>query len=925
MSAGLELTQKCVSLDLATMLNFLAGVPGWVWGVVGVVAIALTIYYGRKAATRRQVRAEVERAQRPDAAVSYKDEPLVSYKTFYGDEIGERHEFKFVGERAELVRVGAKDEVEKSKPLAAIVDFITGPEQMLVVCGSGGLGKSRLLIEAAKVKPRVRFAQTRLFGKNLAGLTALLRDKAKKDDVIVFDDCHEYATEFEALLGAALRAGAKVIAATRYLSSIEKALEATHVRPEVVELGRMVNAATIVPAREDVLTDIARLSEGNPALAVAAYLYWLRLPDGEKTLVGIPDSFGLLKKVFDDLVKAGGAHAREFLGELSVRRGLFEHELKSSEYKKLLAVLKGMGYVSSWAVGDENGYRVVPDKLRDYIIQTVYVLNGELMPEFDRVINDLPDTDAVNVIDMLAIQYRETRQEAWKQACARLLSKYADKEHGPGIGFGANIQRKPLELLIDIGYEAWESFGDLRLVVDVLGDFCAGAEKLESIETLNKAAMFYHKTGEPDRALKCYEKGLTVAERDGDKLGAAAFLGNIGLVWKDKGEWDKALEYHEKALNLYRRLGDRQGEAGQLGNIGNVYHLKGEWDKALASFEKVLKVFDELGAKQEQASVLDNIGLVWKDKGEWDKALEYHEKSARMHHAMGSLLNEAQALGNIGLVWQRKGEWDRALEYQEKALRLDREVGNKLGEARTLGNIGLVWQAKGEWDKALEYHEKSAMMHHEMGNLLNEAHALGNIGLVWKNKGAWDKALDYQEKCLRVRQEIGDRQGVAIALGNIGNVYHLKGEWHSALEYLEKGMRIQEEIGDRQGVAAKLGNIGLVWKSRGEWDKALKFFSEAVAIQQQMGNTQGQASQFGNIGNTLVRMGRYEEAVLRLAQALSVFLQMGAGDGPQQCLRGLNECLEAMGRERFRAACAKAGMAEEQARGLAEALVKAEA
>jgi len=112
--------------------------------VVAVVGVILTIYAIKKVATRRDVREEIRAAGQPGTAISEKDEPLVSYKEFYGDEIGERHDFEFVGERSEPVRVGDEVGIEKSRPLQAVLGFIAGTEQVLAICGSGGLGKSRL-------------------------------------------------------------------------------------------------------------------------------------------------------------------------------------------------------------------------------------------------------------------------------------------------------------------------------------------------------------------------------------------------------------------------------------------------------------------------------------------------------------------------------------------------------------------------------------------------------------------------------------------------------------------------------------------------------------------------------------------------------------------------------------------------------------
>ncbi|MCX6842739.1 MAG: tetratricopeptide repeat protein, partial [candidate division WOR-3 bacterium] len=578
---------------------------------------------------------------------------LVGFLEFYGDDLKERHCYEFRPERLELAEKDGQPTPALSEPLKAIRTWMKGSGRLLVVCGSGGLGKSRLLIEAAKTDKHVRFAPTRLWDKGNPKLAEELAKAVRGNDIVVFDDCQEFAGDFGSLLKAAIGAGARVIAATRYYEAIETTLQQAHAAPEVLELGPMANAAAVVPEEDkENLKSIGRIANGNPAIAVMAYMHFLRTGN----LRGIYDRFGLMKSVLKELVEigeeAGFADTRTFLAEMAVRAGLWQDHPPFPGHEALVPKLKTMGHIWTGGSVERGAYGIAPDALRDHIIQEVYAPADVLQQTgFGQMLGRLPEDDAVNVIRMLGIQFRETEKDVWKQACRMVLEKYKGRSHEGGIGFTAGTGRKNLELLIDIGYEAWKSFGNLRLVVDVLEDFCAGAEKLDSVAHLNKAAMFYHQTGEIDQARECYEQGLRVAEKDGDKTWAATFLGNIGLVWKNKGEWDKALEYHEKALKLDRELGDKQGEAQDLGNIGNIYILKGEWDKALEYHGKALKVFEELGAKQEQASVLGNIGLVWQNKGEWDKALEYQEKALKLDRELGGTQGEAQDLGNIGSVY----------------------------------------------------------------------------------------------------------------------------------------------------------------------------------------------------------------------------------------------------------------------------------
>jgi tetratricopeptide (TPR) repeat protein len=727
---------------------------------------------------------------------------LVDYKTFYGDDIRERHSYDFKAERVEVVEKEGQPVAVPSEPLKTIRAWLKGEGRVLVVCGSGGLGKSRLLIETAKLDKRVRFAPTRLWYKGFPKLAEELAKAAGKRDVVVFDDCQGYSDGFLSLLKAALGTKARVIAATRYCERIETALLQAHASREILRLRPLVNAAVVVPeTNRENLRSIGRIAAGIPAFAVMVYLQFKRT----RNLRGIADRFGLMKSMLKDLVetgeKAGFADTRELLAEMAVRNGLWQDHEPFPGHEALVPKLKAMGHIGVSGTIERRAYGIVPDQLRDFIIREVYAPEDVFQCEaFNRMLGRLPDDDATQVIEMLGIQFRETGNDVWKRACRLVLEKYKARSHEGGIGFAAGPGRRGLELLVDIGYEAWESFGDRGLVVDGLGDFCAGADKLESVEHLNKAALFYHQTGDWGRALECYEQGIRVAKRDKDKLWATTFLGNVGLIWQDKGEFDKALRYHEKALTIAREIGDKQGVASALGNIANICRAKGKLDKALRYHEKALAIDREIEDKQGVATDLGNIGLIYRAKDELDKALEHLKEALKIAREIEDKLGVANQLGNIGLIWQDKGEFDKALEYHEEALKMDREIGYQQGVATDLGNIGLIWQHKGEPDKALEHLEEALKIDREIGYQQGVATQLRNVGLVRVDEGAHERAVEPLVTALGMFLEGGIADGPAECRQGLSECLKVMGRDKFVARCVEAGMPKSEA----EELAAKL-------------------------------------------------------------------------------------------------------------------------
>jgi tetratricopeptide (TPR) repeat protein len=139
--------------------------------------------------------------------------------------------------------------------------------------------------------------------------------------------------------------------------------------------------------------------------------------------------------------------------------------------------------------------------------------------------------------------------------------------------------------------------------------------------------------------------------------------------------------------------------------------------------------------------------------------------------------------------------------------------------------------------------------------------------------------------------------------------------------YCEKSLALAREIGDNGMAAAAHANIGRLWL-KDDPDKALGHMEEALRLFGEVGAWQGVVPMLGGIGELFYTRGEYEKAVPRLVEALKVIAQVGqwSWSGSEQGRQALGKCLEAMGRDKFVAACEKAGMPKPEAEKLANQL-----
>jgi hypothetical protein len=67
------------------------------------------------------------------------------------------------------------------------------------------------------------------------------------------------------------------------------------------------------------------------------------------------------------------------------------------------------------------------------------------------------------------------------------------------------------------------------------------------------------KPDEPQRAIACHEKALTMMVEIGDRRGEATCLGNLGLAYAVWGDRFAATAFYQKQLQVAREIEDRRG------------------------------------------------------------------------------------------------------------------------------------------------------------------------------------------------------------------------------------------------------------------------------------------------------------------------------------------------------------------------------
>ncbi len=288
--------------------------------------------------------------------------------------------------------------------------------------------------------------------------------------------------------------------------------------------------------------------------------------------------------------------------------------------------------------------------------------------------------------------------------------------------------------------------------------------------------------------------GLGAARRLGNRKNESVHLRSLGSAYHRAGELDQAVRCYEEALRIDRETGNQEGEAADLIGLANTLYRRGDIHTAADYYRHALKVVRDLGNRLAESVCLANLGTISLDEGDISQAITFYEKALRIDREIGNRRGESADLGNLGNAYYRLGRITEAIAHYKQALKIARTLGDRRAFPRLLANLATAYFRQGEWQQAIELYEKALELAREVGDRSSEGFVLGSLGVVHRAMGRLQRAIQHYRQALELARDIGDRRAEAAAAWNLGLVYEQIGEYQRAVELMEITVAYEREV-----------------------------------------------------------------------------------------------------------------------------------
>ncbi len=219
------------------------------------------------------------------------------------------------------------------------------------------------------------------------------------------------------------------------------------------------------------------------------------------------------------------------------------------------------------------------------------------------------------------------------------------------------------------------------------------------------------------------ERLLALPEAQASTIRAKALLG-VGSFATSQGDYSLAGQYLHEALEIYRAADDQAGEATTLRILAELERVIGELERASKHLKASIAISRRLNQLGELANALTTLGIVFAYMDDNQTAKQHFEESLRLYEALEDPRGVANSLTNIA---NSLNDAVQELPLTERSLAIKRELGDQEGIGVSVFNLGNINARLGNLAKARLQMCESLDIFQKLGHRRNTAHVLISV------------------------------------------------------------------------------------------------------------------------------------------------------------------------------------------------------
>jgi predicted ATPase/DNA-binding SARP family transcriptional activator len=198
-------------------------------------------------------------------------------------------------------------------------------------------------------------------------------------------------------------------------------------------------------------------------------------------------------------------------------------------------------------------------------------------------------------------------------------------------------------------------------------------------------------------------------------------LDRVGWFTQVQGDYQAADGLYQEALALARKIDNRTLISLGLHSLGVAAGRQGDYERAEALLSEAIAIHREDsggGMTYQLGALLNNLAIVAKHQGNYDRAAALLQESLAFKRVQGDQQGVATSLVNLGNLVLVQQDYAQAEAAFRESMQLRQALGDKSGMATLLEGLAELALHQGQHVRSARLHGASKALHEALGSPL---------------------------------------------------------------------------------------------------------------------------------------------------------------------------------------------------------------
>ena len=318
-----------------------------------------------------------------------------------------------------------------------------------------------------------------------------------------------------------------------------------------------------------------------------------------------------------------------------------------------------------------------------------------------------------------------------------------------------------------------------------------------------------------------------------------------GQAHETLGDFERARGDYERALDAARAVHARQMEWQSMLSLGFLW-TGHDYERAEVWFRRALALAEELADSTLRARSFHRLGNWLLNAGRIQEALEVLQEALHLFEMQQNMQGMAEILGELGMTSFYAGDTARAVkDFFGRVIELCRSLDDRQNlysvlAARAMDSapetIESTYSGLRTRDECMQDAEEARLLTRQMNSQPGQAFAEIAMTGVLFSFGEFGPALAHAREALRIATAIEHQEWIAAANGVLGQVYLLLLEPDKAAASLEAALAGAQALGSAIWLKQLAPYLALAYILRREFARAAATLNTVMLREQRAGN-----------------------------------------------------------------------------------------